>query len=85
MNDLLFQYDTLAGKNWRERALQAAVDLGLKEGPFTACLDSLEARGAVARDVEAGAALGLTGTPSFTVHGRVYKGDLPPDAVAPPQ
>lgn len=63
--------------------LQAhAKALGLKTKPFAACMASEKHRQMVEGDVQAGAALGLSGAPAYFVNGRPVLGALPAEAFA---
>lgn len=52
-----------------------AEEVGADPVAFAQCLDSHRQRAAVAADIEAGAALGVTGTPTFFVNGRPLVGN----------
>lgn len=56
---------------------QYAGELKLDGQSFAQCLDSGKHRQAVARDVEEGARLGATGTPTFFINGRILVGAKP--------
>ena len=56
---------------------QYAADLGLDAAAFTTCLDDHRYKTEVRADANDAAALGLTGTPSFVINGRVVVGALP--------
>ncbi len=56
-------------KNW-------AREIGLSEEEFNSCLDSQKYREEVQRDLEAGLAAGVAGTPTFYLNGRVVRGAL---------
>ncbi len=47
-----------------------AKEAGLDEAGFNSCLNSDEAKGAVARDIEEGDSLGVEGTPTVFINGR---------------
>lgn len=58
--------------------LKALADkVGLKAKEFDTCLDQGKSKDAVAHDVSAGQKLGVTGTPSFFINGRLLVGDQP--------
>ncbi len=59
-----------------------AGELDLDTAAFDACVASDQAREAVATDVAAGDALGVTGTPAFYVNGVQYVGAWPYDDIA---
>ncbi len=54
-----------------------AGQLKLDAGRFAACLDSGKHAAAVAADVQEGTRLGITGTPTFFINGRLVVGALP--------
>jgi protein-disulfide isomerase len=51
-----------------------ARDLGLKEDLFDKCLTSGKYKETIQKDVNEGASLGLTGTPTFFINGREFSG-----------
>ena len=57
---------------------QYAADVGLEAGAFSQCLDSHKHALAVAADIETGAKLGITGTPTFFINGAILVGNQPP-------
>jgi protein-disulfide isomerase len=56
---------------------QYASDLGLDMTAFTACLDSHRYLSEIQADAADASSIGLTGTPSFVINGRVLIGALP--------
>ncbi len=62
-----------------ERAdlLRYAAEVGLPGDKFTACLDARRFAPQVEADVEQARALGVRGTPTFIVNGRLVAGALP--------
>lgn len=58
---------------------QYAVDLGLDTAAFTACLDDHHTQAEVKADAADATRLGLTGTPSFVINGRILIGAVPFD------
>lgn len=54
-----------------------ATEVGLDAAQFDVCLAGGRARAAVQKDVDEGAAHGLTGTPGFFVNGRALSGNQP--------
>ena len=56
---------------------QYAADLGLEPAAFTACLDDHRTQDEVRADAADATRLGLTGTPSFVINGRILIGALP--------
>jgi len=73
-HDLLFERTSLNAAALK----QYAADLKLDEKKFAECLDSGRARGAVSADVEEGARLGVSGTPTFFINGTPLVGNVPP-------
>jgi len=62
-----------------ERAdlVRYAGDVGLPREAFTKCLDARQFAPAVEADLEQARAIGVRGTPTFVVNGRVASGALP--------
>ncbi|MBI2882352.1 MAG: thioredoxin domain-containing protein [Candidatus Methylomirabilis oxyfera] len=56
---------------------QFAEQLKLDGNSFAACLDSGKYAAAIQADVQEGARLGITGTPTFFINGRLVVGALP--------
>ncbi|MDE2058671.1 MAG: thioredoxin domain-containing protein [candidate division NC10 bacterium] len=54
-----------------------AEQLKLNPSRFATCLDSGKHAGAVAADIQEGSRLGITGTPTFFINGRLVVGALP--------
>jgi len=73
-HDLLFARQ-LPGKGWDFHAL--AIELGLQQGAFDACLNSGQFRKEVAEDLRDGWKLGITSTPTFFINGRPLVGAQP--------
>lgn len=61
----------------RESVLQQAGELGLDVEALTACLDEGRYAEAVAEDTKEANSFGITGTPGFTVNGRILTGAQP--------
>ncbi len=59
---------------------KSAADLGLDTAKFNECLDSGRHAEGVQKDIEAGQAYGVTGTPAFFINGRMLSGAQPLDA-----
>lgn len=59
-----------------------AKQLGLDSGKFDQCLTGGRHKAAVRKDLEEGAKLGLTGTPTFFINGREISGALPVESFA---
>ena len=62
-----------------ERAdlVRYAVEVGLPGDRFTACLDDRRFAPQVEADVDQARALGIRGTPTFVINGRLVAGALP--------
>lgn len=56
---------------------QYAKELGLDEAGFAQCFDRGQFREAVAADMQEGARVGVTGTPTFFINGRMLVGNQP--------
>jgi protein-disulfide isomerase len=56
---------------------QYATDLGLDLKAFAACVDSHRYQGEIQADASDAARVGISGTPSFVVNGRILIGALP--------
>lgn len=71
MHDVLF-----ANPQRVQRAdlLGYAANLGLDMGRFEADMDGDEAKRVIAKDIEEGNRLGVSGTPSYTINGKMYSG-----------
>ena len=70
-HDLLFERQN-AGGGWDYA--QLAKELGLKEGPFNACLKSGRYRHEILKDVQDALQLGISSTPTFFINGRPMVG-----------
>jgi protein-disulfide isomerase len=73
-HDLLFDHQTQATT---EDFKRFADQLKLDPKSFASCLDSGKQRAAVKSDLEEGARLGITGTPTFFINGRMLVGAVP--------
>ena len=73
-HDLLFEKSP---RQAPEDLKQYATDLELDPSPFAQCLDSGKHQAEVNRDVEEGARLGVTATPTFFINGRQLVGAQP--------
>jgi protein-disulfide isomerase len=74
MHDKLFANQrALAPENLK----QYAADLTLDKDKFAACLDQSKMKDGIAKDMAAGSAAGVTGTPAFFVNGRFVSGAVP--------
>ena len=63
-----------------EELKSAAKEVGLNVPSFDQCFTSAKYRSAVQKDLNDGAQLGLTGTPTFFINGREMSGAQPLDA-----
>jgi protein-disulfide isomerase len=59
-----------------------AKDLGLKQDLFDKCLTSGKYKAAIQKDVNEGASLGVTGTPTFFINGRELSGAQSVEAIS---
>jgi protein-disulfide isomerase len=78
-------YDKLfdnATKTSPEELKAYAGDVGLDVPAFEKCYSSEKYRAAVQKDIEEGRSLGVTGTPTFFIDGRMLLGNQPLDAFA---
>jgi len=73
MHDVIFEKGDRLDK---ERLAQEAKKMGLNKNTFLECLDSQEAKKAVERDLKLGQTLGINGTPSLFVNGRLLPNPL---------
>jgi protein-disulfide isomerase len=73
-HDVLFERSP---RHSSQELKQYARELKLDAAAFGACLDGNKHAAEVARDVQEGARLGLTGTPSFFINGRALEGAQP--------
>ena len=79
LHDLMFaEQQTLEVPDLKEKARR----LGLNGAEFDRCLDQGRHAGAVRRDLLAGEALGITGTPAVFVNGRLLPGAVPFERLA---
>jgi protein-disulfide isomerase/uncharacterized membrane protein len=63
-------------------AAELARALALDAALLATCADGDAAREEARRDLRAGAALGIRGTPTFVVDGQVHRGSVPPEVIA---
>jgi protein-disulfide isomerase len=56
---------------------QYAADMGLDSATFDACLDDHRYQAEINKDANDAARIGLNGTPSFVINGRILVGALP--------
>jgi protein-disulfide isomerase len=59
-----------------------AKEVGLNDNSFEKCLSTGKYKGRVQKDVDEGAGLGLTGTPTFFINGREMSGAQSVEAIA---
>ncbi len=79
MHDAMFANPSeLAVADLKKRA----GEIGLDEEAFSNCLDSAEYANQVAADLNAGRALGVTGTPALYINGRFLSGAQPFEVIA---
>ncbi|HUO59805.1 MAG TPA: thioredoxin domain-containing protein [Candidatus Acidoferrales bacterium] len=71
-HDMLFNTRALEVADLKKYAVQAGMD----GNAFNQCLDSGKEAAAVAKDLDEGKALGLTGTPSFFLNGHYFHGGM---------
>lgn len=74
MHDLLFANPQRVE---RDDLVGYAKKLGLNLARFQKDMDSEQTKQAVARDLAEGTKLGVTGTPSYTINGKMYSGTRP--------
>ncbi len=76
--------DYLFAKGRRQNAVtpkELAAELKLDARKLVTCLKGGEAAKAVKSDLDAGRALGIRGTPTFVVQGRIYPGRVPEEVL----
>ncbi len=79
MHDLMFEEQkSLTVDQLKEKAAR----IGLETDAFNQCLDSGEFADEVAADLQAGAAVGVSGTPAMFINGRFINGAVGYDALA---
>lgn len=71
-HDALFTADSLT----TQALTGQAIRLGLSLQEFKNCVVSAESRAVVLRDISHAQQLGIDGTPSFVINGRLYRGAL---------
>jgi protein-disulfide isomerase len=80
MDDALFR-----NQQAKRPTEEVAAVVGLDLAAFRRCLASPATDARLLSDVEAGARVGLTATPTYVVAGRAYTGRLPPELLPPPR
>jgi protein-disulfide isomerase len=74
LHDAMFKnQQQLAVENLKAKA----AEMGLKAETFNSCLDSGKYQDQVAKDLEAGTAAGVSGTPALFINGRFINGAVP--------
>lgn len=81
MNDLLYEWRSLKGEDWKAKVDDAARRIGINVKSFRECNASEEAVAKLRTDIDEGIALNLQGTPSFVVDGKVYIGAIEPNVL----
>jgi protein-disulfide isomerase len=79
MHDVMFEEQKSLGV---DQLKEKAARIGLDTEQFNSCLDGDNFATAVAADVKAGAAAGVTGTPAMFVNGRFLNGAVPYEQLA---
>ena len=79
MHDAMFKEQRSLGV---EQLKEKAARLELDTAAFNECLDSSRHAEAVIADLQAGSAVGITGTPAFFINGRFLSGAQPFDEIA---
>jgi len=74
MHDKLFEEGVTGGVSSFK---QYASELGLDTAKFDSCLDSGKMASEVAKDMQDGVAVGITGTPGFIINGQLVSGAQP--------
>ncbi len=74
------QWSNLSSEAATEQLAEYATFAGLNKSSFLKCLETNNAKDAIATDVEMGRKVGLSATPSFVVNGYLVAGALPPEA-----
>ncbi|MCS7214338.1 MAG: DsbA family protein [Candidatus Calescibacterium sp.] len=77
LHDKLFYEGQPTGRLDIASLKEFAKQVGLDEKKFSQCLDTGEMAGVVAKDLEESQRLGVRGTPTFFVNGKVVRGALP--------
>ncbi len=76
LNDLLYATDSLRGRTVEEKVTDAARRVGLNLSEFRECLASTRPTEQLNADIQEGLRLGLRGTPSLVVDGKVHLGTV---------
>ncbi len=80
MNDRLFER---GGGKGRIRLQELAAETGIDPSLLSAALAHEPYRAHLLRDIREGMKLGIVGTPSYLVGGKVYEGGIPPEVLQP--
>ena len=81
MNDWLFFKS--GAERGSIRLSDAAAATGIDAGELTAALKHDRYRLLLKRDIHEGVKLGVVGTPSYLINGRIYEGSLPAEVLKP--
>jgi protein-disulfide isomerase len=74
MHDAMFADQTKLDK---ANLIATAKKMGVKEAPFTACLESGKFKSAIDADMAEGTSIGIKSTPTFFVNGKMINGAQP--------
>jgi protein-disulfide isomerase len=80
LNDRLFER---AGGGGRIRLEELSVETGIDQRVLSAALAYEPYRAHLLRDIREGMKLGIVGTPSYLIGGKVYEGGIPPEVLQP--
>ena len=78
VNDYFFR---IAGHENRIDIREISVKFGLNESKIKKSLNNSNTRRKLMRDIEYGLRLGITGTPSYVIDGKVYRGMIPAEII----
>lgn len=79
MHDKMFFEGQIQGRLDVTSLKQFAKEIGLDEKRFSQCLDSGETANIISQDISESQRLGVRGTPTFFINGKVVRGALPFD------
>ncbi len=78
MHDLLFQKQGLSASVFSKASLKSyGQQLGLDAAKFNACVDNSQFMSAVDQNSQDGVNLGVNGTPTFFINGKMQVGEMP--------
>jgi protein-disulfide isomerase len=80
LNDRLFER---AGSGGRIRLEELSMETGIDQRLLSAALAHEPYRAHLLRDIREGMKLGIVGTPSYLIGGKVYEGGIPPEVLQP--